>query len=177
MLEHINRKGYVEEMNESQHPLSKPTGHHCFACGTDNPSGLHLDFYVSGDRVCTDVILDRYRVGWEGIAHGGIISTLLDEIMSWTILYFRRVFFVTRKMEVRYVKPVPIEEPLTVRGRLGKDRLTPKIEVHAEIVDRHGNQLARSTGEFVELTGDRLAMIPAELRDEMNSLFEGFARS
>ena len=164
-------------MNESRHLLSKPSGHHCFACGTDNPCGLHLNFYVVDGHVCTDVTLDRYRVGWEGIAHGGMISTLLDEVMSWTILYFRRVFFVTRKMEVRYVKPVPIEEPLTVKGCLGKDRRAPRIEVHAEIVDRQGIQLARSTGEFVELTGDRLSMIPAELKQDMNSLFERFGRS
>ena len=157
--------------------MSKPSGHHCFACGTDNPYGLHLDFYAADGHVCTDVTLDRYRVGWEGIAHGGMISTLLDEVMSWTILYFRRVFFVTRKMEVRYVKPVPVEESLTVKGRLGKERRAPKIEVHAEIVDGKGSQLARSTGEFVELTGDRLSLIPAELKEDMNSLFERFDRS
>lgn len=163
-------------MNDSRYLLPKPNGHHCFACGTENPYGLHLDFYVADGHVCTDVSLDRYRVGWEGIAHGGMISTLLDEVMSWTILYFRRVFFVTRKMEVRYLKPVPIEKPLIVRGCLGKDRRPPRIEVHAEIVDRDGNLLARSTGEFVELTGDRLSMIPEELKDDMRSLFEGFER-
>lgn len=168
------QKGKRNEMNRARRLLSKPSGHHCIACGTNNPHGLHLNFYVADGHVCTDVTLDRYRVGWEGIAHGGMISTLLDEVMSWTILYFRRVFFVTRKMEVRYVKPVPVEEPLTVRGRLGKERRAPKIEVHAEIADRQGNQLARSTGEFVELTGDRLSLIPQEIKEEMNSLFERF---
>jgi acyl-coenzyme A thioesterase PaaI-like protein len=155
--------------------IPKPNGHHCFACGTENPTGLNLNFYFLDDSVCTDVTLDRFRVGWEGIAHGGIISTLLDEVMSWTIIYFKKVFFVTRKMEVRYLKPVPVEVPLTVRGRLGKERRSPKIEVRGEIVADDGTVLARSLGEFVELSEDKMAMIPEGIRKDMKDLFDQFA--
>ncbi len=161
-------------MNDSRISIPKQQGHHCFACGTDNPCGLDLKFYAEGDTVCTDVTLDRYRVGWEGIAHGGIISTLLDEIMSWTIIYFKQVFFVTRKMEVRYLKPVPIEAPLTVKGRLGRDLEPPRIEVKADLLNGKGNRLAYSTGEFVQLTEEKLSMIPEGLKSEMQSLFDRF---
>ena len=162
-------------MEPSRIDLPKPSGHHCFACGTDNPSGLHLSFYASHDRVCTDITLDRYRVGWEGIAHGGILSTLLDEIMSWTILYFRKVFFVTRKMEVRYLKPVPVETPLTVCGRMGGVLKPPRIEVTAEIREREGACLARSKGEFVQLDERKISLIPPGLRADMEQLFERFS--
>lgn len=155
--------------------IPKPNGHHCFACGTDNPHGLHLHFYASGDSVCADLTLDRYRVGWEGIAHGGIISTLLDEIMSWTIIYFKQVFFVTRKMEVKYLKPLPVETPITVRGRLGKESAFPRIEVRGEIVQDEGSVLARSLGEFVQLSPERLSLIPEGMREEMESLFRQFS--
>jgi acyl-coenzyme A thioesterase PaaI-like protein len=164
-------------MNGTRISLPKPQGHHCFACGTVNPFGLKLDFYASDDSVCADVVLDEYRVGWEGIAHGGIISTLLDEIMSWSIIYCKRVFFVTRKMEVRYLKPVPVQTPLTVRGRLGKELEPPKIEARAELLNQKGQLLARSTGEFVELGPDKLPMIPKNLRWEMESLFELFGEA
>lgn len=161
-------------MNELRISLPKPQGHHCFACGTENPCGLNLEFYAVGDSVCADVKLDRYRVGWEGMVHGGIISTLLDEIMSWTIIYFKRVFFVTRKMEIRYLKPVPIEAPLTARGRLGKDLEPPRIEVKADLLNGKGERLAYSTGEFVQLAQDKLSLVPEGLKSDMESLFERF---
>lgn len=161
-------------MNDSRISIPKPQGHHCFACGTDNPCGLGLKFYADDDAVCADVTLDQYRVGWEGIAHGGIVSTLLDEIMSWTIIYFKQVFFVTRKMEVRYLKPVPIDAPLTVRGRLGRDVRPPRIEVKADLLNGKGNRLAYSTGEFVQLAEEKLSMIPEGLKSEMESLFDRF---
>lgn len=162
-------------MNEPKIRIPKPQGHHCFACGTDNPCGLHLQFYTREDAVCADVTLDLHRMGWEGMAHGGIISTLLDEVMSWTILYFRRVFFVTRKMEVKYLKPVPVEVPLIVKGRLAGDGPPPRIQVKADLFSAEGTRLAYSRGEFVQLSEEKLALIPDGMKAEMESLFERFS--
>ena len=105
-------------MNDSIEHISKVKGYHCFACGTANPIGLNLNFYRLGDTVCSDITLGRSYEGWENLVHGGIISTLLDEVMSWTIIYFKKVFFVTRKMDVKYIKPVKVGMPLTVKGKL-----------------------------------------------------------
>ena len=99
-------------------PIPKPEGYYCFACGTANPIGLNLEFYRSGDKVCTDITLGEYHVGWSNISHGGILSTLLDEVMSWAVLYFKRIFFVTRKMQVKYIRPVMVGTPLTVAGQV-----------------------------------------------------------
>ena len=138
-------------MNQNKIMIPQLEGHTCFACGTANPIGLKLKFYRSGDAICTDIKLDKYYEGWTNMAHGGIISTLLDETMSWTILYFKRVFFVTRKMEVKFIRPILVEKPLTVRGRLSESPGNLRIKAKAEIVDNQGNVLARSTGEFVVL--------------------------
>ena len=48
--------------------IEKPTGHRCFACGTDNPIGLNLQFYCLGDEVCSDISLgaNYARVGEHG---------------------------------------------------------------------------------------------------------------
>ena len=153
--------------------IKKPEGHHCFACGTANPIGLKLEFYHSGDSICSEITLGRYHVGWENISHGGIISTLLDEVMSWTILYFKRVFFVTRKMEVKYVRPVLIGVPLTIRGKLvDSAESTNKIKAKAELRYDRGNLLARSTGEFVALTKEELSTMPDRSKEEMFSMIE-----
>lgn len=154
--------------------IPKVQGHSCFACGTANPIGLNLQFYRSGDAVCADITLGKYHEGWENMAHGGIISTLLDEVMSWTILYFKRVFFVTRKMEVKYVKPVLIGVPLTVRGRLVNERRARFIGVQAEILDGEGTVLSRATGDFVKLPAASLAVVPEGLKRDMEELFKRF---
>lgn len=55
----------------------------CYACGRANPHGLQLAFSTNGDgRTTTCFTPDERFQGWEGIVHGGIIMTLLDETMA-----------------------------------------------------------------------------------------------
>jgi uncharacterized protein (TIGR00369 family) len=161
-------------MKEEKGRIPQPEGQTCFACGTANPIGLKLKFYRADDAICTDVTLGKYYEGWANMAHGGIISTLLDETMSWAIMYLKRAFFVTRKMEIKYVKPVLVGKPLTVRGKLIESSDELKIRAKAEIRDAQGHILARSTGEFVVLPKEELSMVPEEMKKEMTALFERF---
>ncbi len=154
--------------------IKKLQGYNCFACGTANPIGLNLQFYRLGDAVCSDITLGRNYEGWENVAHGGIISTLLDEVMSWTIMYFKKNFLVTRKMEVKYIRPVLIGTPLVIRGEVMGDSKPPKIRARADIRDDEGHLLVRSFGEFVELPKEKLSSVPEELKDEMLSLFNKY---
>jgi acyl-coenzyme A thioesterase PaaI-like protein len=145
-------------MNELERiEIPKPVGYNCFACGTANPIGLHLEFFRSGNSVCSEITIGKNHAGWENISHGGIISTLLDEVMSWTILYFKRVFFLTRKMEVKYIKPVLIGTPLLVKGTLAEvSESDNRIRVRAEIRDNKGALLAKGTGEFIQVNKEDL---------------------
>jgi len=162
-------------MDDEIVPIMKPQGHHCFACGTANPIGLNMQFYRAGDSVCSDVTLNRNYEGWENMAHGGIISALLDETMAWTIIFFKRVFFVTRKMEVKYIRPVPVDVPLRVKGTL-EDASRPMIlKAVAVLEDREGNLLARASGQFAELSRDRLSAVPEGLKRDMEELFESLS--
>ena len=152
--------------------LPKMQGHHCFACGTANPIGLNLDFYLSDDMVCTDVTLTRNHVGWQNMAHGGIVSTLLDEVMSWTAIYLKKEYFVTRRMEIKYIKPVLVEIPLTVKGQLLRDLRGPFVEVKAEIFNQQAEVLARSTGRFVSVSNDDYLLVPEEWQNEIRRWIE-----
>ena len=151
--------------------IKKPEGHRCFACGTANPIGLDLKFYSLGDAVCSDIVLGKYHEGWQGLAHGGIISTLLDEVMSWAIMRSKRTFVVTRKMDIKYVRNVLIGTPLTVTGRFLGDGKPPIVKAKAEIRDDEGKLLVRSNGEFVVLPEERLSTVPNDFKEEMLSLF------
>ena len=161
-------------LNKDRVPILKLQGHHCFACGTDNPIGLNMSFYRMKDAVCSDITLGKNHEGWENMAHGGIISTLLDEVMSWTALYFKRTFLVTRKMEIKYIKPVPLGIPLTARGKILDEPGNSRIEVRGEIVDAEGKLLVRSRGEFVMLAENQFSSVSKGLKQEMAALFEHF---
>jgi len=172
--EHFDSRKGNRAMTESRIEIPKLQGHHCFACGTENPIGLNLQFYQVGEAVCTDIVLDKVYEGWEGMVHGGIISTLIDEVMSWTAMYSKKVFLVTRNMNIKYVKPVMIGTPLRVKGRLVDDSEPPRIKVSAEIRDHDGRLLVKGSGEFVAVPKEKLNAIPESFKEQMDSLFARF---
>ncbi|MBN2419320.1 MAG: PaaI family thioesterase [Deltaproteobacteria bacterium] len=156
-------------INDQKLIIKKPEGYKCFACGTENPIGLNLQFYALGEKVCSEITLGIYHVGWSDIIHGGIISTLLDEVMSWTILYFKRIFFVTRKMDVKYIKPVQSGVPLVVSGMIiscgEEDKI---IAVKGELRDTNNTLLARSKGEFIKIIRED---IPPDFKGSEKEIF------
>ncbi|MFC1824362.1 PaaI family thioesterase [Thermodesulfobacteriota bacterium] len=160
---------------EERKILPKLRGGHCFGCGSSNPIGLDLDFYRDGQYVCADVILKKHHEGWQNMAHGGIVSTLLDEVMSWTVLCFKKAFFVTRKMEVKYIKPVLINGPLRVKGQIVEGIREPFIEAKSEIVDQQETVLARGHGRFVEVGREKLKGVSDGMKDEMLSIMNEIA--
>lgn len=95
----------------------------CFACGPDNPISLKLQFREEGDRYCSDFVGGQEHQSYDGIMHGGIISTLLDEIMGG-YMYAKGYRAVTAKLEVRYRKPTPIGEHLNIEGWIVGNRGT-----------------------------------------------------
>jgi acyl-coenzyme A thioesterase PaaI-like protein len=157
---------------EKKTDIQKPRGHGCFACGTDNPIGLNLQFYRIGDAVCSDITLGKYHEGWEDIAHGGIISTLLDEVMSWAVMVSKKTFLVTRKMDIKYIRNIVIGTPLIVTGRLVDDSAPPKIRARGEIRDHQGRLLVRGAAEFVALPEEKFSSLPPGFKTQMASLFE-----
>jgi acyl-CoA thioesterase FadM len=161
-------------MAEERIPLSRLEASDCFGCGTRNPIGLRMIFYRQGNAICSDVVLTRNHVGWQNMAHGGIISTLLDEVMAWAVIYFKRTFFVTRRMTVRYRAPVPVDVPLTVRGAIAPESPAGTCRTSGVLLDREGKSLATGEAEFVLFSAERLTGLPEEMKQEMCRLFERF---
>jgi acyl-coenzyme A thioesterase PaaI-like protein len=157
---------------EKKVPIKKLKGHNCFACGTENPIGLNLEFYRRSDAICADFMPGRNHEGWENMVHGGIVSTLLDEVMSWTVIVLKKTFLVTRKMDFKYIRPIPVKIPLTVTGRILDETSPPKITVRGEIRDDEKRLLVRGRGEFVMMSPENLSDVPEQLKKDMLALFE-----
>ncbi len=96
------------------------TSRMCFVCGRDNPHGLHLHFYedLSQGQVWTEVTLDEAYQGYPGIAHGGILASILDEVAGRAINIGEPedLFWVTARLNVHYRHPTPLGVPLKVVG-------------------------------------------------------------
>ncbi len=129
---------------------------YCFACGQANPKGLRLTFQREGERLVTRTTLSREYQGYPGAAHGGIVTTLLDEVMA-NFMAERGEKAVTARIEVRYRQTTPIGEPLTAAGWLEKRR-GKFVTMRAEIRLADGTVTAEGTAtmavvEELEATG------------------------
>ena len=120
----------------------------CFACGPENEIGLHLRFERWSDEgVVARVALPPQFQGWQGIAHGGIALSLLDEAMAHAAgaAGHRGV---TASMNARFRKAVPLGEPLEIRGRVKWMRRNV-LELEARVTDANGTVLVEAEGRFV----------------------------
>ena len=125
--------------------IKQPNSRHCFVCGVDNPSGLHLKFYeIQPGHVMADYIVPEQFQGFPGVVHGGIVAAMLDEIAGR--VYIRGDpprFMYTAKMEVRYRKNVPVGQPLHLVGSAGKNK-SRSATARGEIYNQSGELLVEA---------------------------------
>lgn len=128
--------------------------HHCFACGTLNTNGLGLVLHLEPGRSWTELTLDRRFQGWDDIAHGGITTTILDEVMAWALVATDN-WGLTARLSVEFRKPVPIDEPIRADGWITASRRRV-VETASRIVDvATGAELATATGVYVAADATR----------------------
>ncbi len=149
----------------------------CFACGPENPHGLHMTFETNGEALRSTVTIPSYLRGWHNLVHGGILSTICDEVMSWAAIYLTQRFILTRGLNVRYLKPVTIGETVTATGFI-KERIDKRnAVVCAEIKNEKGELCTTSQGDFALFSPEnfrKLNIMPENLIDEMLATFEDF---
>ena len=95
----------------------------CLLCGDENIYGVRTRFFVEGNTVKATLILPGHVNGYKDIAHGGILSGLLDESMGWAATVFGKehLFYVTGELTIRYLAPVPVGKEIEIHSRLLKD--------------------------------------------------------
>jgi uncharacterized protein (TIGR00369 family) len=100
--------------------VKQPNSRHCFACGVDNTYGLKLAFYrTAPNEVEATYTIPEHFQGYPGVAHGGIVATMLDETLGRaTMVGEDEHFMVTAKLKVRYRRPVPTGQPIRLVARM-----------------------------------------------------------
>jgi acyl-coenzyme A thioesterase PaaI-like protein len=130
--------------------------HHCFACGELNDIGLHLILRLESNRCWTELAIpDRYQ-GWEGIIHGGILCTILDEVMAWALVE-RDSWGVTARLAVEFRRPVIVGQRIRAEGWITESRRRIQ-RTAARIVDAEtGVELAIADATYVAAPDARKA--------------------
>jgi acyl-coenzyme A thioesterase PaaI-like protein len=157
-------------------PTIDERANHCFGCGPANPQGLHLVFTTDTSNpehitATTHIQLDRMHEGPPGHIHGGIVAALLDEAMS-KLNRPLNVLAMTRHMEVDYLRPAPLYQPLILTARhlsrATKPDGTPdrKLFHQAELQRLDGTVLARGKGLFIAFDEKVLAVAGLTLSED-----------
>jgi len=139
-------------MNDEATPVNVRDDHYCFGCGGLNPIGLRLKFFPLSDKpgVWASFTPRREYEGFNGMVHGGIITTLLDEAMGWAVSA-REIWAVTGRLAVEFRAPVEIGVETIVCGVIDNDR-GRALELSAELRQRHDERLlARATATFIRV--------------------------
>lgn len=131
-------------------PRKLPHSHTCFVCGESNPKGLNIRFFADDHGAYVPLFLREEQMGYPGIAHGGVLMSILDELMGWAATMQTGEFSVSAEINTRFLKPVPLHTPLTARAQMTQRR--GKVwYTHGEIVDEKGTVYVRATGKYVSI--------------------------
>ena len=140
-----------------------PHTHSCFVCGESNPLGLKLRFHTDGRVVTTRFTPREEHIGFKGVVHGGLIATVLDEIMVWACAVQTKRFAFCAELNVRFVSPLSPGEEILVTGELLENRRNRIFETKGLVQATSGKLLAEGTGKYIPIKPEQLPPMFAEL--------------
>ncbi len=140
--------------------------HNCFACGQLNVHGLRIELHAEDGRCWTELALAPRFEGWEGIAHGGILCTLLDEVMAWALIEHDS-WAVTARMVVEFKQPVQVGRSIRAEGWIARARRRI-LETEGRIIDTAtGEVLATASGTYVAAPEERKRELKEKYRFDL----------
>lgn len=139
-----------------QRELPNLDTHSCFGCSPRNDAGLKMIFKTDGSKVFSHLQIPQHLCGWENLAHGGILATILDEIMGRTIIYNQKKLGLTKTMTIAYSRPVFVGEDIDAIGEVVEIISEHEAHVRGQIRNHRGKLCAEAEGRFVLFTAQAL---------------------
>ncbi len=126
-------------------------GNHCFVCGPGNPIGLGVTFTMDNEVCRGEFCPEPQHMGYDQVTHGGIVFSLLDDVMAnWIWLQGEQCF--TGRADIRYRAELPIGTPVRLEGRC--------IKRKGRLAQMEG-KVIRAEDDFVVAEATASFMIPA----------------
>jgi acyl-coenzyme A thioesterase PaaI-like protein len=122
---------------------------HCLCCGEKNPVGLNMTFRYEGDRLLSEAVVPKHYQGFADIVHGGILGTLLDEVMV-NLHWLRGVRAVSVEYTVRLKAPCPTGRKVMLAAwEMGTRKRLHLTASEARLED--GTLVAEATSKCLEV--------------------------
>jgi acyl-CoA hydrolase len=134
----LQQKGYTEIVRE----FPPDFDHYCIGCSESNPISLKIRFFEKKGttEIVTKHIVKREYCGFPNFTHGGISTTMLDEIMAYSAYAVKKQFGLTKWIKSYFLKPVKIGVPLFLISDVVKTEETKNgLDVHLESFIYEGN--------------------------------------
>ena len=146
------------------HMIHKITGKQhnsklCFICGLKNKFGIHAHFYITETKELIALFTpSEEHQSYPGRLHGGIASAVLDETIGRAILnyYDEEVWGVTIDLNVKFKKPIPLNEELKVVGRITNEN-SRMFEGTGEIILKNGEVAVTAEGKYFKVPLEKIA--------------------
>lgn len=151
--------------------LRLPHTKSCFVCGLNNPAGLKLDFETDGRSVRTRFTPRAEHAGFKQTVHGGIISTVLDEVMVWACGVRAKRFAYCAELNVRFLQPAKPGEELVATGELVENRRNKLFEARGELRSQAGVVVATATGKYLPLKESAAQEMLSDFAESTERLF------
>jgi uncharacterized protein (TIGR00369 family) len=135
-----------------------------------------MKFHSNGESVVSWVTVPGHLVGWSELVHGGVLSTILDEIMTWSAVHLLKKVTVTKSMTIDFIKPVFVGEELRAEGRVAEYAGKNEVTMEAFIYNPKDDLCTKSQGTFALLkpqVAQRMRVVDEETLADLKPLLEG----
>ena len=129
----------------------KDTKKFCFGCGVNNPIGLKLKFHFDGQVCKTEFIPKEYHQGFDGVVHGGITATILDEAVA-NLFYQQNRVAMTAELTIKYHYPLRVGKKYYIEAEIEKQRGILTYST-AYVYDENGKKMVTAKAKQIESDG------------------------
>ncbi len=122
---------------------------HCIVCGKENPVSFGARFFnLEDNKVAVELNPTEIMQSFPDRMHGGIVSTILDELLNRTILQENpRAISVTIELSIKFRKAIPLDRPMRGISWIVKQR-SRTYDAEGILVLEDGNIAAEAFGRF-----------------------------
>lgn len=146
----------MEDRENYRHIPTNGWDKHCFGCSPTNPAGLKMKFYTDETSIFSRVKVPDHLRGWNNLVHGGVISTILDEVMGWAAIHLLKLIVLTKTMTIDYIQPVFIENELKAEAWITKFDDNGEVIIEATIHNERNELCTKSKGIFSYFSPDKI---------------------
>ncbi len=149
----------------------------CFGCSPDNHHGLKMEFFTDGELFYAEPHITEKHCGWDKLVHGGILSTILDEIMCWHAIYTIRTPAVTKKMSLEYKSAVFNNEKIKAISYISSNSSGREITLHGELLNHEDKVCTTAAAIYTSFKPNlikRMNLMDERSLNQFNALIESW---